>query len=128
MKTYRIAAIPGDGIGTEVIRAGIEVLKVAAARNGGFAFDIETFGWGTDYYLEHGRMMPADGLSQLEPFDAIYFGSAGDPRVPGPCLTVGPQAGDLPTIRPGTPMSARHACCLASADHCVTLAKTISTG
>ena len=73
---------PGDGIGTEVIRAGIEVLKVTAARDGGFVFDIETFGWGTDYYLEHGRMMPADGLSQLAPFDAIYFGSAGDPRVP----------------------------------------------
>ena len=82
MKTYRIAAIPGDGIGTEVIRAGIEVLKVAAARDGGFAFDIDTFGWGSEYYLEHGRMMPADGLSQLAPFDAIYFGSAGDPRVP----------------------------------------------
>ena len=82
MKSYSIAAIPGDGIGTEVIRAGLEVLEVVASRDGGFTVDVESFPWGTDYYLAHGRMMPDDALDQLKPFDAIYFGSAGDPRVP----------------------------------------------
>jgi tartrate dehydrogenase/decarboxylase/D-malate dehydrogenase len=82
MRQYRIAAIPGDGIGTEVIKAGVEVIQALAARDGGFSLSIENFNWGTDYYLEHGRMMPDDGLEALKPFDAIYFGSAGDPRVP----------------------------------------------
>jgi tartrate dehydrogenase/decarboxylase/D-malate dehydrogenase len=82
MRHHRIAAIPGDGIGTEVIQAGIKVLRALAARDGGFELAVETFDWGTDYYLKHGRMMPEDGLEMLKPFDAIYFGSAGDPRVP----------------------------------------------
>ena len=82
MRQYRIAAIPGDGIGTEVIHAGVEVIQALAARDGGFSLEIENFDWGTDYYLEHGRMMPEDGLEALKSFDAIYFGSAGDPRVP----------------------------------------------
>jgi tartrate dehydrogenase/decarboxylase/D-malate dehydrogenase len=82
MRQYRIAAIPGDGIGTEVIKAGVEVIQALAARDGGFSLSIENFDWGTEYYLEHGRMMPDDGLEALKPFDAIYFGSAGDPRVP----------------------------------------------
>ncbi|MFP4539020.1 MAG: isocitrate/isopropylmalate family dehydrogenase, partial [Dichotomicrobium sp.] len=82
MQRYKIAAIPGDGIGTEVVEAGVEVLKAAAARDGGFAIEVESFPWGTDYYLENGRMMPEDALDTLKPFDAIYFGSAGDPRVP----------------------------------------------
>ena len=81
MNTYRIAAIPGDGIGTEVIDAGVEVLKAIAEREG-FALGIEDFDWGTERYLREGAMMPEDGLEQLKPFDAIYFGSAGDPRVP----------------------------------------------
>ncbi|MBL6598452.1 MAG: tartrate dehydrogenase [Alphaproteobacteria bacterium] len=82
MRQYRIAAIPGDGIGTEVIEAGVEVIQALAARDGGFELAIENFDWGTDYYLKHGKMMPEDGLEALKPFDAIYFGSAGDPRVP----------------------------------------------
>jgi len=82
MKTYRIAAIPGDGIGTEVIAAGLEVLAALAARDSGFAVQATHFDWGTERYLSEGAMMPADGLAQLKPFDAIYFGSAGDPRVP----------------------------------------------
>lgn len=81
MKHYRIASIPGDGIGTEVIEAGLEVLAAAAER-AGFALDVTRFDWGTERYLATGAMMPADGLEQLQPFDAIYFGSAGDPRVP----------------------------------------------
>jgi len=82
MRQYRIAAIPGDGIGTEVIEAGVEVVQALAKRDGGFELAVENFDWGTDYYLKHGRMMPEDGLDALKPFDAIYFGSAGDPRVP----------------------------------------------
>lgn len=82
MKTYRIAAVPGDGIGPEVINAGLEVLDAVASRAGGFAIDAETFPWGADYYRTLGVMMPEDGVDQLRPFDAIYFGSAGDPHVP----------------------------------------------
>jgi len=81
MKSYRIAAIPGDGIGTEVISAGLEVLEAVAARHG-FALEVTGFDWGSERYLIEGAMMPADGLDQLRAFDAIYFGSAGDPRVP----------------------------------------------
>jgi tartrate dehydrogenase/decarboxylase/D-malate dehydrogenase len=79
---YRIAAVPGDGIGTEVIDAGLDVLRALAERDGGFALDVETFPWGSGYYQEHGHMMPADGLDTLKRFDAIYFGSAGSPDVP----------------------------------------------
>jgi tartrate dehydrogenase/decarboxylase/D-malate dehydrogenase len=82
MTTYKIAAVPGDGIGTEVIEAGVEVLHALAEREGGFGFAVETFPWGADYYMEHGQMMPDDGRELLKPFDAIYFGSAGDPRIP----------------------------------------------
>ena len=81
MNSYSIAAIPGDGIGTEVIAAGIKVLQAAATREG-FTLDVTDFDWGSDRYLKTGAMMPEDGLDQLRPFDAIYFGSAGDPRVP----------------------------------------------
>ncbi len=82
MNTYTIAAVPGDGIGTEVIDAGVEVLDALCERDGGFELRVERFPWGSDYYFEHGRMMPQDALQKLKPFDAIYFGSAGDPRVP----------------------------------------------
>jgi tartrate dehydrogenase/decarboxylase / D-malate dehydrogenase len=82
MKTYRIAAIPGDGIGTEVIAAGIRALEVLAHRDGRFRFHFEHFDWGSAYYLKHGRMMPEDGLERLRPFDAIYFGAVGSQEVP----------------------------------------------
>jgi tartrate dehydrogenase/decarboxylase/D-malate dehydrogenase len=82
MRTHRIAAIPGDGIGTEVIDAGLEVLRTIAARDGNFRIEPVRFDWGSERYLRDGAMMPADGLDQLKSFDAIFFGSAGDPRVP----------------------------------------------
>jgi tartrate dehydrogenase/decarboxylase/D-malate dehydrogenase len=82
MKQYRIAAIPGDGIGTEVIAAGVEVLRALAERDGRFALRFETFDWGSDYCRRHGVMMPADGLDRLKAFDAIYFGAVGAPDVP----------------------------------------------
>ena len=61
MKTYKIAAIPGDGIGTEVIDAGVEVLKALATRDGTFSFHFDHFDWGGEYYKKHGRMMPENG-------------------------------------------------------------------
>jgi tartrate dehydrogenase/decarboxylase/D-malate dehydrogenase len=82
MKTYKLAAIPGDGIGTEVVAAGVAVLDALAARDGGFQFATDHFDWGGDYYLKHGRMMPEDGRDQIKDHDAILFGSAGHPDIP----------------------------------------------
>jgi tartrate dehydrogenase/decarboxylase/D-malate dehydrogenase len=82
MKSYKIAAIPGDGIGTEVIAAGVEVLHAIAKRDGGFAFQVDPFDWGGDYYKKHGRMMPENGRDQIRHHDAILFGSAGHPDIP----------------------------------------------
>src|ERR1700761_7795668 len=80
MKTYRIATVPGDGIGKEVIPAGQQVL--AALGGSSFGFEFENFPWGGDYYRQHGVMMPEDGLDALRKKDAILFGSAGDPHIP----------------------------------------------
>ncbi|MEQ1574205.1 MAG: tartrate dehydrogenase [Vicinamibacterales bacterium] len=80
MKTYRIAVIAGDGIGTEVVPAAIEVLKKTAS-NGGFACDFTDLPWGCDYYLKHGRMMDPDGVDRLMMFDAIFLGAIGAPTV-----------------------------------------------
>jgi tartrate dehydrogenase/decarboxylase / D-malate dehydrogenase len=82
MKTYRIACIPGDGIGKEVVPAGQAVLQALAQSQGRFGFEFSSFGWGGDWYREHGEMMPADGLDALRKMDAILFGSAGDPHIP----------------------------------------------
>jgi tartrate dehydrogenase/decarboxylase/D-malate dehydrogenase len=82
MKTYKLAAIPGDGIGTEVISAGIEVLEALAKRDGGFALAVDHFDWGGDYYKRHGRMMPENGRDLIRHHDAILFGSAGHPDIP----------------------------------------------
>lgn len=82
MKTHRIACIPGDGIGKEVVPAGQEVLEALAASQPGLKFEFTTFGWGGDWFREHGEMMPDDGLSALRGMDAILFGSAGDPHIP----------------------------------------------
>ena len=82
MATYRIAAIPADGIGLEVIPEGIRVLEVLQKCTGNFRMTFETFPWGSDYYHAHGRMMPENGLDTLKAFDAIYFGAVGHPSVP----------------------------------------------
>ncbi|MCR9109709.1 tartrate dehydrogenase [Marivita sp. XM-24bin2] len=82
MRTYKIAAIPADGIGREVIEAGSEVLSVLAQRVGDLHFDVTNFDWGSDFYKTSGVMMPENGLEQLKPFDAIYFGAVGAPDVP----------------------------------------------
>src|SRR6476661_6787818 len=82
MKSYRIACIPGDGIGKEVVPAGQTVLQALSDAGSGFRFEFTSFDWGGDYYRQHGKMMPDDGLDALRPMDAILFGSAGDPHIP----------------------------------------------
>ena len=82
MKTYKIAAIPGDGIGSEVVDAGVEVLDALATREGSFAFHFDHFDWGGEYYKKHGRMMPENGRDLIRHHDAILFGSAGHPEIP----------------------------------------------
>ncbi|HXT08759.1 MAG TPA: tartrate dehydrogenase [Roseiarcus sp.] len=81
MNSYRIAAIPGDGIGAEVIEAGVEVLQALAVREN-FTLAFDRFDWGGEYYKRCGRMMPADGREQIRHHDAILFGSAGHPDIP----------------------------------------------
>src|SRR5437588_2132355 len=82
MGTYRIASIPGDGIGTEVIAAGLRVLDVHSGRDKGLRLAFEHFPWSSDYYLEHGHYIPEGGLEELSRFDAIFFGAVGSQRVP----------------------------------------------
>lgn len=82
MGTHRIAAIPADGIGQEVINAGLEVLSALAEQDGNLNFEVEHFDWGTDRYKSTGRLMPEDGAEQLKQFDAIFFGAVGAPDVP----------------------------------------------
>jgi tartrate dehydrogenase/decarboxylase / D-malate dehydrogenase len=82
-KTFKIAAIPGDGIGKEVLPEGVRVLE-AAARKHGLALQFEFFEWAScDYYLAHDKMMPDNWFDQLKGFDALYFGAVGWPdKVP----------------------------------------------
>ena len=82
MRNYKIAAIPGDGIGPEVIAAGLEVLEALAARDRGFTLELEHFPWSSDYYLREGRYIPEGGLERLRAFDAIFFGAVGSRSVP----------------------------------------------
>ncbi|MEU6818597.1 tartrate dehydrogenase [Streptomyces sp. NPDC046860] len=80
-KSYRIAVIPGDGIGREVVPEGLRSLRAAAASHG-FALDVTEFDFASaDYWLEHGTMLPEDWRDVLSGFDAIYFGAVGWPEV-----------------------------------------------
>jgi tartrate dehydrogenase/decarboxylase / D-malate dehydrogenase len=81
MKRYRIAVIPGDGIGQEVLPPGLSVLS-AAAESAGFALSTVEFPWGCALYERTGRLLEPDGLDRLADFDAIYFGAVGSPSVP----------------------------------------------
>jgi tartrate dehydrogenase/decarboxylase/D-malate dehydrogenase len=81
LRTYRIASIPGDGIGTEVIPAGIEVLQ-QLARAEDFGFSFEDFDWSSKRYKDTGAYIPEGGLETLKGFDAILFGAVGAPDVP----------------------------------------------
>lgn len=80
---YRIAVIPGDGIGTEVVPEALKVLeRVAATSGGAISFSFDFFPWGSDYYHEHGVMLAPDALEILEGYGAIFFGAVGWPTVP----------------------------------------------
>ncbi|WP_303131479.1 tartrate dehydrogenase [uncultured Olsenella sp.] len=81
-QVHRIALIPGDGIGPEVVAEAEGLLRAIAAADGGFCFDFTSFPWGCEYYLREGRMMPEDGIDQLRGFDAILLGAVGFPGVP----------------------------------------------
>jgi tartrate dehydrogenase/decarboxylase/D-malate dehydrogenase len=81
-KSHRIAIIPGDGIGKEVISEGVKCLNALSEIMESVQFEFEYFPWGSEYYLRHGRMMPEDGLGILKNFNAVYLGAVGDPRIP----------------------------------------------
>jgi tartrate dehydrogenase/decarboxylase/D-malate dehydrogenase len=81
MRTHKIAAIPGDGIGPEVLAAGLTVLE-EVEKTEGFQLNTIQFPWGSNFYLQHGRMVKEGGLESLRGFDAIYFGAVGSKEVP----------------------------------------------
>lgn len=81
MNRHRIAVIPGDGIGKEVMPEGIRVLDAAASRFG-FELEWDHFPWSCEYFSRHGEMMPRDGLDRISAHDAIYLGAVGFPGVP----------------------------------------------
>ena len=82
MRVHRIASIPADGIGPEVIAATLEALDALASRDGGFALEITHLDWGSERYRLTGALMPANGLDQLRGQDAILFGAVGAPDIP----------------------------------------------
>jgi len=81
VNTYRIASIPGDGIGNEVVPAGLEVLQALSSKEN-FRIDAKVFDWSSKRYLETGKYIPPGGLAELKTFDAIFFGAVGAPDVP----------------------------------------------
>ena len=80
MKTFKIAVIPGDGIGREVMPEGVRVMEAAGARHG-LSFQWKEFDWSCDWYKQHGKMCPDDAPQILRGFDAVYFGAAGNPAI-----------------------------------------------
>ncbi|WLD93821.1 tartrate dehydrogenase [Alkalihalobacillus sp. AL-G] len=82
MQSFSIAVIPGDGIGPEVVSEALKVLKAIEKVNDGVKFTFDSYDWNCEYYLNHGRMMPADGLNVLKDYDSILFGAVGSPEVP----------------------------------------------
>ncbi len=81
-RQYRIASVPADGIGPEVIEAGLEVLDAVASKIGDLKLVIDRYEWGSNWYRKHGVFMPPDALAWLRTADAIYFGAVGDPNIP----------------------------------------------
>jgi len=82
MRVHKIAAIGGDGIGPEVVAAGLDVLETLSTSDGAFRFEIESFDWSSRLYLDKGHYIPAGGLEKLRGFDAILFGAVGSQQVP----------------------------------------------
>ena len=82
MGTHKLALVPADGVGPEVIDEARKVLEALAAMDGSLGFQYTIYPWGSAYYRETGRMMPEDGLDQLAAHDAILMGAVGDPDIP----------------------------------------------
>jgi len=82
MSTYKIAVIPGDGIGPEVLQEGIKILNTIAELDQSLQFEYTYFPWGCEYYTKHDVMMDPDGMEKLKNFDAIFLGAVGYPGVP----------------------------------------------
>jgi len=82
MAEYKLAVIPGDGVGLEVIAEGRKALEAVASVTGGLSFQFTEFPWGSEFYRETGQLMPDDGIEILKSFDAILFGAVGDPNIP----------------------------------------------
>jgi len=95
MRKYKIAVIPGDGIGKEVVPDGIRVLEAAGTKFG-IQFQWDEFPWGCEYYAKTGRMMPEDGLDQIRYHAAIFLGAVGIPGIESPLR--GHEAGDIETV------------------------------
>ncbi len=127
MRHYKIAAIPADGIGPEVISAGIEVLHALTRHDPQLKFDIETFDWGSDYYKKHGVMMPEEGLNMLKAFDAIYFGAVGA-RMSLTTSHSGACGCLFARALTSTPMCDPPKFCRASLHRCATAGLAILTG
>lgn len=98
MKKLDIAVIPGDGIGKEVVPEALRVLDAIANVHGGLKFNYTHYPWSSEYYIEHGKMMPANGLNQLSQSDAIFLGAVGDPSLVADHISLG---GLLLNIRRG---------------------------
>jgi tartrate dehydrogenase/decarboxylase / D-malate dehydrogenase len=81
MKKIEVAVLPGDGIGKEVVPVSLKVLETIAEVHGGLKFEFKEFPWSCDYYAEHGKMMPDDGLDILKNFDSIFLGAIGNPQI-----------------------------------------------
>ena len=120
MRTYKIAAMGGDGIGPEVVEAGVEALKVCAERDGGFKLDFQDFDWGSDYYKKHGVMMPA-GRRRPAPQASTPSCSAPSARRTSPTTSrCGACAWRSASRSTNTPTCARPASCRASPARCAT--------
>lgn len=81
-RNFKINLLPGDGIGVDVVREGVRIMEALARKTGGISFSFNTLPWSCEYYLNHGRMMPADGLKILADCDSILLGAVGFPGVP----------------------------------------------
>jgi isocitrate/isopropylmalate dehydrogenase len=78
-KNYKIACIPADGIGPEVIDAGVKVLEALSAASKSFTLDFEHYDWSSETYKKTGKYIPDNGLEDLKKHDAIFFGAVGAP-------------------------------------------------
>jgi tartrate dehydrogenase/decarboxylase/D-malate dehydrogenase len=107
MNHYNLAVIPGDGIGNEVMPVVLDVLTQLGKMTGAFQLTLSHFDWGSDYYGRHGRMMPDDGLKQLESFDAIYFGAVGSPDIPDGTTLTPDLGGNATTLELGQAIQQR---------------------